>query len=348
MPPQIPAHERLLNLVIALVNTSGRMTKEQVRRSVAGYQDAQSDDAFERMFERDKDTLRELGIPVVTVTSAGHGDDIGYRIDLDTYALPPIDLTAAELGVLAMAAQVWQDQAMRTDTTRALTQLRAVGEAPEANDLAVGLAPRVRAAGGALAPLVDAVQARQAVRFTYRAATTGEVRTRTVEPWKLLARPGGWLLVGFDRDRQASRSFRLSRIEGGVRLLGAPGAFAAPTADELEAALTQWAPREERLAVLAVLPERASALRARAVPAPEAGPDWAADPAVGPLLQQRDLVHVPFRSGWELADELVGYGGAVLVVAPVELRRGVLHLLRTAAELDRPRAEDDAEGRAHG
>jgi hypothetical protein len=38
----------------------------------------------------------------------------------------------------------------------------------------------------------------------------------------------------------------------------------------------------------------------------------------------------------------------VLVVAPVELRRGVLHLLRTAAELDRPRAEDDAEGRAHG
>ena len=110
MAAQIAPAERLLNLVIALVNTAGRMTKEQVRTSVAGYQEAPSDDAFERMFERDKDTLRDLGIPILTVTDAGHGDDIGYRVDLDAYALPPLDLTAAELGVLAMAAQVWQDQ----------------------------------------------------------------------------------------------------------------------------------------------------------------------------------------------------------------------------------------------
>jgi len=79
MAAQIAPAERLLNLVIALVNTAGRMTKEQVRASVAGYQEAPSDDAFERMFERDKDTLRELGIPILTITDAGHGDDIGYR-----------------------------------------------------------------------------------------------------------------------------------------------------------------------------------------------------------------------------------------------------------------------------
>ena len=52
MPDQIHPAERLLNLVIALVNTSARMTKEQIRRSVAGYADAPSDDAFERMFEQ--------------------------------------------------------------------------------------------------------------------------------------------------------------------------------------------------------------------------------------------------------------------------------------------------------
>ena len=132
-----------------------------------------------------------------------------------------------------MAAQVWQDQAVRADTTRALTKLRAVGDAPESTDLVAGLAPRVRAGGGAFGPLVDAVQARQAVRFTYRAATTGEVRERTVEPWKLLARRGGWVLVGRDRDRGASRSFRLSRIEGAVRTVGEPGSFAAPSAEEL-------------------------------------------------------------------------------------------------------------------
>lgn len=331
MAAAIAPAERLLNLVIALVNTAGRMTKEQVRTSVAGYQEAPSDDAFERMFERDKDTLRDLGIPILTVTDAGHGDDIGYRVDLDAYALPPLELTAAELGVLAMAAQVWQDQAVRADTTRALTKLRAVGEAPESTDLVAGLAPRVRAGGGAFGPLVDAVQARQAVRFTYRAATTGEVRERTVEPWKLLARRGGWVLVGRDRDRDASRSFRLSRIEGAVRTVGEPGSFAAPSAEELADALQTWGIGPERVATLAILPERASAPRARAVPAPSGEPDWSTDP----LLAHRDLVHVPFRAEWELAEELVGYGDAVVVLAPPGLRESVLHLLRTAATLDR-------------
>jgi proteasome accessory factor B len=219
MPEQIQPAERLLNLVIALVHTPGRMTKEQIRRSVAGYGEAASDDAFERMFERDKDTLRELGIPVTTVTSAGHGDDIGYRVDQDAYALPPLELTPAELGALSLAAEFWQDRSVRADTSRALTKLRAVGAGAGATDLAAGLAPRVRAGGDAFRPLLDAVQARQRVRFTYRAANTGEVRERLVEPWRLVARRGGWFLVGRDVDRAAPRSFRLSRIEGRVLLV---------------------------------------------------------------------------------------------------------------------------------
>ncbi|GCD20310.1 protein PafB [Cellulomonas algicola] len=344
MPPAIPPAERLLNLVIALVNTSGRMTKEQVRASVAGYQDAPSDDAFERMFERDKDTLRELGIPVLTVTDAGHGDDIGYRIDAEQYALAPLDLTAGELGVLAMAAQLWQDQSLRADTSRALTKLRAVGAAPQSTDLVAGLAPRVRSGGGAIGPLLDAVQARQVVRFVYRAANTGEVRERTVEPWKLLARRGGWLLVGRDRERDAARSYRLSRVEGTVRLVGAPGAFEPPPAEELAAALHPWEERPERVATLAVLPERAGAARARAVPAPVDAPDVWSDPRAAAALAQRDVVHVPFRLDWELAEELVGYGDAVVVLDPPSVRHAVLHLLRTAATLDRTSVGGGSDG----
>ncbi|GAA3821851.1 helix-turn-helix transcriptional regulator [Cellulomonas soli] len=334
MAAQIPPAERLLNLVIALVNTAGRMTKEQVRASVSGYGDAPSDDAFERMFERDKDTLRDLGVPILTVTGA-HGDDIGYRIDQDAYALPPLELTPAELGVLALAAQFWQDQALRTDTSRALTKLRAAGEGPESTDLVAGLAPRVRAAGGALSPLVDAVQARQAVRFTYRAASTGQVRDRTVEPWQLLTRRGGWVLVGFDRDRAASRSFRLSRIEGKVRVVGEPGQVVPPTREALEAVLASWASGEERVATLAVLPERAGATRARSVAAPDGSPDPGQDPALGGLLAHRDVLHVPYRSTWELAEELVGYGDAVVVLDPPALRETVLRLLRVASTFDR-------------
>jgi proteasome accessory factor B len=346
MPDQIHPAERLLNLVIALVNTSARMTKEQIRRSVAGYADAASDDAFERMFERDKDTLRELGIPILTVTGSGHGDDIGYRIDQEAYALPPIDLTAAELGVLSLAAQFWQDSSARMDTSRALTKLRAVGAEPEATDLVAGLAPRVRAGGDAFAPLLDAVQARQAVTFTYRAASTGEVLTRVVEPWKLLARRGGWFVVGMDRDRAAPRSFRLSRIEGRVRTVGQPGAYGEPDASALSAVLASWSAGESRVATLAVRPERAEALRARAL-GPEIGrADGSADELddtdrwVASMLADRDTVRVPFTSAWELAEEVVGYGDAVVVLSPPTVRDTVLRLLRVAATLD--------EGGRHG
>lgn len=348
MPPAIPPAERLLNLVIALVNTPGRMTKEQVRSSVAGYQDAASTEAFERMFERDKDTLRELGIPVLTVTHAGHGDDVGYRIDTERWSLPPVELTAAELGVLALAAQLWQDQSLRADSSRALTKLRAVGSAPQAGDLVAGLAPRVRAGGDAFAPLVDAVQARQAVRFTYHAATTGEVRVRHVEPWKLLARRGGWVLLARDRDRDASRSFRLGRIRGPVRAVGEPGAFDAPTPEELAEASRTWAgDGPERTALLAVTPDRAGAVRARGTqPDPDAPRDAALPPGADAVLASRDLVAVPFRLAWELAEELVGYGDAVVVLAPQDVRDEVLRLLRVAALLDRPAAERGTAERA--
>jgi len=327
MPETIPPAERLLNLVIALVHTPGRMTKEQIRRTVAGYADAASDDAFERMFERDKDTLRDLGIPVTTVTAVGHGDDIGYRVDQDAYALPPIELTSAELAALSLAAEFWQDRSVRTETSRALTKLRAVGEAGEhAGDaeLISGLAPAVRAGGDAFRPLLDAVQDRQRVRFTYRAANTGEVRERLVEPWRLVARRGGWILVGRDVDRAAPRSFRLSRIEGRVRADGAPGSFDPPEPEQVESALRTWEVGQQRTAVLALRPERAEVLRARGR-ALEVDPTRAVD---------RDLFAVQYRSTWELAEEIVTYGDAVLVLDPPELRAEVIRLLRTAAALD--------------
>jgi proteasome accessory factor B len=340
MPDQIHPAERLLNLVIALVNTAGRMTKEQIRSTVAGYADATSDDAFERMFERDKDSLRELGIPVLTVAGGGHSADVGYRIDQEAYALPPVDLTAGELGVLSLATQFWQDRALRTDAARALTKLRAVGSEPAGTDLVAGLAPRVRPAGDAFGPLLDAVQARRAVTFTYRAANTGEVRERTLEPWRLLARGGGWYVVGRDRDRDAPRSFRLSRIQGRVQVVGAPDAYTIPADLDAGAVLGDRPDGPVRTAVLALRPERASALRARAVDGPGAGagadeaPD-APDPRPAAGLTDRDLVRVPFTSVSETADEIAGYADAVVVLGPEDLRASVLRRLRAAAGLDR-------------
>lgn len=329
MSDSLPPAERLLNLVIALMNTTGRMTKEQIRTSVAGYDRAGSPEAFERMFERDKETLRELGVPVVTVSSAAHGDDQGYRVDPDAYALPPMELSAAQLGVLALAAEFWQDQSLRTDAARALAKLRVVGATPSETDAIAGLAPRIHPAGPALAPLLDAAHARQVVAFTYRAASTGEVLERRVEPWRLVASRGGWYLVGHDQGRGAPRVFRLSRIVGAVRPVGEPATFVVPAdADPLGLLVTSQS-QEAGTAWLGVAPDRAGALRARAVEtAPQDLPD-----GLAPAPDGFDVIAVPFTRTSDLADEVTGYTDAVVVLGPPALRDAVVRRLRLAARL---------------
>jgi len=163
-----------------------------------------------------------------------------------------------------------------------------------------------------------------------------------VEPWRLLAHGGGWYVVGRDRDRDAPRSFRLSRIEGAVRQTGEPGSYEIPADLDAAVVLSGGESESTRLATLALAPERASALRSRAVVRDGNGPD-AADPAgleagAARLLAHRDLVRVPFTGTAELADEVAGYADAVVVLAPPDLRAAVLRRLRAAAALDAPGA----------
>ncbi|WP_240645828.1 YafY family protein [Georgenia sp. SYP-B2076] len=327
MAQRVEAAERLLDLVIALTHTTRWMTKRQIRTQVNGYADAVSDDAFERMFERDKDLLREMGVPIVVEHDAAHEDDVGYRIDTEGYTLPPVSFTPAEVGVLSLAAELWQDASLRSFAGRAMTKLRAVGPAADP-DAHAGLALRVRGPEAAFAPLLEAIDARQTVTFTYRAASTGQVARRTVQPWRILSRDHGWYLVGMDTDRGAPRAFRLSRISGRVRATGAPGAFTVPPDVDVESLLARARPRSGT-AHLAILPDRAAALRVRAA---DGGTDTAS-PGGGPLTD-RDLVTVPFADLEVLAEDIAGYAESVLVLGPPELRESVLRRLRAIAALD--------------
>jgi proteasome accessory factor B len=355
-PPGLNPAERLLNLVIALVNTNAAMTKQQVRTAVAGYADAPSDEAFERMFERDKDMLRALGIPVVTVGTGGHTDELGYRIDQDAYALPPIDLTPAELGVLSLAAQFWQDKTLQTDINRAMVKLRAAGAGDPSVDALAGLAPSVRAVGDAYGPLMEAIEARRAVTFSYRAAYNGAVLTRHVEPWRIAARDGGWYLMCFDRDRQAPRVFRMSRIESRVRITGPAGAYEIP--DFETDVMLGKAHGEVRAAVVAVRPERAGALRARAKPVPEGEREAYSERLprpVGVAAGGRDgdhagwdILEVPYRSLSGMASEAAGYGAALVVLEPEPVRNETLRRLTAAAALGTGSAGTGTQGVSRG
>lgn len=321
MASRVQPAERLLDLLIALTHAEGRLTKAQVRSSVNGYADSDSEAAFERMFERDKDLLRDMGVPIVTDVDPVHEDAVGYRLDTAGYTMPEVRLTAAEIGVLSLAAEVWQDANLQGSARRGLTKLRALGSRAEP-DAHLGLALRVQGPQSAFSPLVSAITERRAVRFTYRAASTGEVATRHVQPWRLRGRDHGWYLVGHDVDRDAPRVFRLSRIRGRVRPTGAAGAFTVPEHDA--AAMIDGAGGQVVRAVLAVAPERAAALRARAVAGGARRPDG------------RDVIVLETDDDESLAAELAPYGAAVLVLEPPSLRAAVLRRLHAVAALAVP------------
>jgi proteasome accessory factor B len=321
--------ERLLNLVICLLSTRRPLTKAQIRQAVPQYAENASTEAFDRMFERDKDELRELGIPLETTREdALFDDEVGYRVDRDAYALPDVHLAPDELAVLGLASRVWQQASLAGPAARALTKLSALGVPPDERSL-IGLEPRVRTAEPAFDALWSAVRDRVPVEFTYRTQSSGEVATRTVEPWAVTSWHGRWYLTGFDRDRQAPRVFRLTRVESGVRRIGEAGEYEVPTDHDPRLMVgDQSVERPGRTARLLVRVGAGQTLRRRALtvsPPPEAG--------------GRDELVVEFDDTDVLATELVTYGASALVVEPDDLReavvrrlQGVLAAARTARE----------------
>ena len=151
--------ERLLGLVVCLLSSPRYLTAVQIRAAVPGY--PESFEAFKRMFERDKEELRELGIPLETGFNSAGDDEAGYRIPRQAYVLPEIRLEPDEAAVLSLAARVWRQAELAGAAAGALLKLRAAGvEAEESAE--TGIEPRLLAGEAAFGPLWEAVRDRQA------------------------------------------------------------------------------------------------------------------------------------------------------------------------------------------
>jgi len=322
--------ERLLNLVIALVATRRWLTKEQIRVAVPQYADCGSTEAFDRMFERDKEDLRELGVPLVTGSDEAYfDDDPGYRIDRAAYALPEIELTAQELAVLGLASRVWQQASLAGPAARAMTKLRALGVELDTESL-VGVEPRVRAAEPAFDPIYAATRDRAPIRFRYR-KPDGEVTERRLQPWALTTRGGHWYVVGLDTGRGAPRAFRLSRIQGAVKA-GRAGGYEIPPDVDAQALAGPPSVLDARTAVLRVRAGRGTALRLQARDGTRPDPSQPDAPQEGPSpVDGWDLVRLPVGDLWNLAEQVASHGPDVVALEPADLRAAVLQLLTGAA-----------------
>ena len=245
--------ERLVNLVICLLSTRQFLTAERIRDAVPGYEAADgakaTDEAFKRMFERDKAELRDLGIPLETGRNSHFDSEDGYRIRRGDYELPPIEFDAAEAAAVGLAARLWQSATLGEAARSALIKLRAAGTEVHSDD-APGAMPMLDASDPSLPTVLDAARTATAVRFDYIKSGAIEPEQRTLEPWGVLSWRRRWYVAGFDRDRDEPRSFRLSRITGSVATVGKPGAFERPEkVDLLQMVAGGWSDDERRAQV---------------------------------------------------------------------------------------------------
>jgi proteasome accessory factor B len=329
VPVAISKVERLVNLVIALLSTRGYLTAEKIRSTVAGYSDCPSDEAFSRMFERDKNELRDLGIPLETGRVSAFDPVEGYRINREAYALPAVELTPDEAAAVAVATQLWESPELITATQGALLKLRAAGvdldpDAPVTIASPAGIAG-LRGSEDVLGALLSAIDAGQAVQFPHRPSRTEPYTTRTVEPWGVLTERGRWYLVGHDRDRGATRVFRLSRIGEEVTPIGPVGAVTRPEGVDLRTIVAQVVGETPSgvQAQVWVADGRATALR-------RAGTSLGPRQVAG---RDGEVIELDVGSTDRLAREIAGYGADAVVVEPSSLRDEVLGRLRAQAEV---------------
>jgi proteasome accessory factor B len=309
--------ERLLSLVVCLLSANRYLTAAQIREAVPGYPD--SFEAFKRMFERDKDELRELGIPLETGSNSSGEDEAGYRISRQAYVLPEIRLEPDEAAVLGLAARVWRRAELAGAAEGALLKLRAAGI--EAEDMTQpGIEPRLQTGEAAFGPLWEAVRDGRAVSFSYRGAGRSQAQQRRLEPWGVVNRNGRWYVVGQDTDRGEQRVFRLSRIDGAVTFTGPAGGVVVPADADVRAAVRAWdfEPPAQRTGVLRVRSGAGHGLRRQAVSAEPAGDTgW-------------DTIQIPYSdSGW-WSEHLASFGADVVVIDPPDLREAVIGRLKGA------------------
>ena len=311
--------ERLLNLLITLLVSRGYVTKQRLREVIEDYRTAGSEEAFERMFDRDKEDLRSLGIPIeVGGYDPLFDDEPGYRIERSSFELPEIALAADEAAVIGLAARVWQHAGLASATSDALMKLKAGGVEVDTEALNVAQ-PQLAADEPSFEAFWEAVSSRRRVEFSYRGSAAAEPALRHLEPWGVVSARSRWYAVGNDLDRGEPRLFRLSRVVGDVELVGEPGAYDVPPGTDLRALTRMLAPETpDRVARVRVREGRAFALRHRAESAEPDGPGWS-------------RLTVPFGRTDAMVDELAAHSPDVVVEEPADLREQVVSRLRAVA-----------------
>ena len=289
--------ERLINLTLALLASKRYLSKAEILRNIPGYEG--SPETKERMFERDKDDLRSLGIQIdVNNFDPLFEDEQGYLIKSDSFQFAENEFTKEELLLLTMAANLWHDSAIEIDSQNALLKIQSLS-GPVENDMTTTPTLRIIEDWQLLVSIFTAVQNKQILEFSYRG------KKRQVNPYGLYSSNGFWYLIAFEIN--VIKSFKLVRIEGEVDLIGEKDAFEKPDNFNVGNFLKEESNSVSLVSKLQVRKGAALSLRNKFT--------------VKDLDSEWDLMDIPYTNEQELLEMVLWHGTDLKLIEPAALRQ---------------------------
>lgn len=297
--------ERLLNLLAFLLTVERPVTADEIRHRVKGYED-KSDEAFQRMFERDKSHLRSLGIDL-EVDTDHFGMDHAYVLDPTSYSIEDPGLTDEERAALALAINVVRVGGQPAGPD-ALFKLGGVAWEGGGDPLGADLGDDMEGA----VELFDAIRNRSRIRFEYRGSS------RRLDPYTIARRRGHWYLLG--KTDSEVKVFRVDRISE-LRIVKEAAFERPPDFDpsvELDRQPWEGGPDPEQTAVVRFDPDVA----------------WWAARQLHVEHQAGETLQTTMRVGHQDAflGFITGFGGQAEVISPPDLRELVINRVHSAVE----------------
>ncbi|HEV8013602.1 MAG TPA: WYL domain-containing protein [Pontimonas sp.] len=318
-PASVNPEDRLFHLILALMATRSGLTKEHILSTVRGYrEDTESGmarESLERRFERDKDALRELGIPLeatIPPEDDGNNKNTLYRIPKGAYDLPEgVEFTGRDIALLNLAATLWREGTLSKEAHIATRKLQSFGVSIE--EPLLGFAPLISTRDPALTSLRDALEHGVQVQFHYLKPGEATATSRQVSPLALVNHEGRWHLYSHETSSDQIKTFLLRRIVSSVTAL--PDAAVAASETVSSDALSDLeALYHEQVATLRVATDSDA---------------WSALSQRPGTLRTGTTLQVHYTDAEIFAGELSSYGNDVTVMEPADLRERVIGHLRT-------------------
>ena len=302
--------ERLVNLTIALLATGRWITKSEIYENIEGY--SGEPDAKERMFERDKEELRNLGIDIEVGTfDPLFEDEVGYRIRPENYRIQISELTPQQLALISSATQSWRGAILDSKASAGLTKLKALGIESDVDGIPMN-PHQLRNSDTNLAKVIDALALRKTISFDYRASDNTD-ENRALEPYGVGTKNGFWYVAGNDLERRAVRLFRLDRVVSEVKEQGRGASYEIPEDFSMHDQLQSRT--RKHVAQLLVRKGKADRLRKHAS-VQESQDEW-------------DSVKYQYSDMKDLIRDLLWHRDDVKVIGPTEVKESLMASLHS-------------------